>query len=141
VSRWSEWCCCGRVVGCGRRLKAQARWRREVRDEFATELSVLRSAKGRRAGTSRRDDLPALSRTAVGTHTSAGSLSAHAGLRHMPDAAAGDGKRIAAFDASNAGRRRTVAYANRDFPGACAAFHTMGMDDGFWTSRYGYFGS
>ena len=124
-------------MSCGRRLKAQARWRREVRDEFATELSVLQSTKGRRAGTSRRDDLHALSRTTVGTHAGAGSFSAHAELRRMPDAAASDGKRIAAFDASNAGRRRAVACAHRDFPGACAALHAMGMDGGIWTRRYG----
>ena len=58
-----------------------------------------------------------LYRAATRTHTRAGSLRAHAGLRHLPHVAARDGPRIASAHARHAGRRRARARrARRRFP-------------------------
>src|SRR5260370_20972354 len=128
------WCCCALGMSCARRSKVRARWRREVPDELhelATELPPTRSA-----GASRRDDLHAVPRAATRTHTRAGSLRAHAGLRHLPHVAARDGPRIASAHTRHAGRRRALARAHRRFPATRAPLHAMDLDGGVWTRSH-----
>src|SRR5882724_9090505 len=125
------WCCCALGMSCARCWKVPAPWRREVPDELhelATELPRTRSA-----GTSRRDDLHAVPRTATRTHARAGSLRAYPGLRHLPYPAARDGPRIALAYTRHAGRRRAFARAYRRFPGTRAPLHAMDLDGGVWT--------
>src|SRR5712691_5611025 len=96
------WCCCEPGTNCGKRWKATRRWQREELHE--------RNA-GRENEASGRNDAPAIRRAATGSRARAGSFRAHAGMRRVPHAAAGAGARIAAADASDAGRRRATSFA------------------------------
>src|SRR6266702_3615839 len=122
------WCCYGPGTSCGKRWKATRRWRREGLHE--------RSA-GRKDEPSGRNDTPALHRAATGSRARAGSVRAHAGVRHVPDAAARSGARIAAADARDAGRRRAAALTDRAISGTRPAVDAMDLGTGIWTGGHG----
>src|SRR6266700_2261753 len=118
------WCCCARGTNCGRRWKATPRWRRE---------EPLERNTGRKDEASGRNDTLAVHRTATGADARAGSFRAHAGMRRVPDAAAGAGTGIAAADAGDAGRRRALAVAAGAIPGTSTAVDAMDLGPGVWT--------
>src|SRR5260370_28806998 len=118
------WCCCAHGTNCGKRWKATRRWRREGLHERSAE---------RECEASGRNDAPAVRREATGPHARAGSCRAHAGMRRVPDVAAGAGARIAAADARDAGRRRTAALAAGAIPGTGPQVHAMDLGSGFRT--------
>src|SRR6266487_5921739 len=118
------WCCCARGTNCGRRWKATPRWRRE---------EPLERNTGRKDEASRRNDTLAVHRTATGADARAGSFRAYAGMRRVPDAAAGAGAGIAAADAGDAGRRRALAVAAGAIPGTSTAVDAMDLGPRVWT--------
>src|SRR6267142_1676583 len=122
------WCCCARGTSCGRRWKVRARWRRE---------ELLEQDTGRADEASGRDDMHAVHRAATGPRAWVGSLRAHAGLRGLPDAAAGAGAGIAVADPRHAGRGRAAAVAAGAISGARAEFDAVDLGPGLWTGSDG----
>src|SRR6266702_396449 len=122
------WCCYGPGTSCGKRWKATRRWRREGLHE--------RNA-GRKDEPSGRNDTPAVPRAATGPRARAGSVRAHAGVRHVPDAAAGSGARIAAADERDAGRCCGLWVAARAISGTRPAVDAMDLGIGIWTGGHG----
>src|SRR5713226_2415727 len=122
------WCCSARGTNCGKRWKATRRWRREGLHERNAERQYEASG---------RNDAPAVRREATGPHARAGSFRAHAGMRRVPDAAAGAGTRIAAVDAGDAGRRRATALAAGAVSGTGPQVHAMDLGSGVWTGGDG----
>src|SRR6266567_3114426 len=118
------WCCCARGTNCGRRWKATPRWRRE---------EPLERNTGRKDEASGRNDTLAVHRTATGADARAGSFRAYAGMRRVPDAAAGAGAGIAATNAGDAGRRRAFAVAAGSIPRTSTAVDAMDLGPGVWT--------
>src|SRR4029077_10192061 len=117
------WCCCVPGMNCGKRWKETRRWRREELHE--------RNA-GRENEASGRNDVAAVRRAATGSHARAGSVRAHAGMRHVPHAVAGAGARIAVVDARDAGGRRAAAFAAGAIPGEGAEIDAMDLGPGVW---------
>src|SRR6266705_2215126 len=106
------WCCCARGTNCGRRWKATPRWRRE---------EPLERNTGRKDEASGRNDTPAVHRTATGADARAGSFRAHAGMRRVPDAAAGAGAGSAVINRWELGGGEPMAVRAGEFPERGAA--------------------
>src|SRR5713101_4150858 len=121
-------CCCAPGTNCGKRWKGTQRWRREGLHERNAERQYEASG---------RNDAPAVRRAATGPHARAGSFRAHAGMRRVPDVAAGAGARIAAADARDAGRRRTAALEAGAIPGTGPQIHAMDLGARVWAGSDG----
>src|SRR6266478_8922032 len=113
-------------MNCGRRWDKAARWLREGPRERKGRFVARRCLAA-----PRRNDLPAVYRTATGPRESARGFLAHPGVWRVPDVAARAGARVAPAYTRDAGGRGGAAREAGAVSRARAEVHAMDLDCSF----------